>query len=356
MTTKRRKRRTTHLPDSVSNGLSYWMNQFLTSLKARNYSDATVEHYGYYIENFIQWCEQRSLHKPNEITKPIVERYQRHLFHFRDKNQKPLSFRVQSFRLIAIRMFFKWLTKQNVILYNPAGDIELPRKQKSLPKHVLTPQEADTVINQTDIHDTLGLRDRAIMETLYSTGMRRNELIHLSLYHLDPERGTVLIQQGKGGKDRYVPIGERALLWIDKYLTESRPKLAVEPDEGILFLSNMGDKFTPHRLTQLVGHYVKQAELTKKGACHLFRHTMATLMLENGADVRYIQHILGHEKISTTEIYTHVSIHKLKSVHSRTHPAAVAIPRESSDPNRDPEKELLSSLAAEALEENDEDE
>ena len=167
----------------------------------------------------------------------------------------------------------------------------------------------------------MGLRDRTMLEAFYSTGIRRMEMANLKLFDLDAERGTIMVRQGKGKKDRMVPIGERALAWAAKYLADARPKLVQEPDDGTLFLTNLGEPFSPNRLTQLVREYVERAELGKTGACHLFRHTMATLMLENGADVRYIQEMLGHAELSTTQIYTQVSIRRLKEIHTATHPA-----------------------------------
>ena len=149
------------------------------------------------------------------------------------------------------------------------------------------------------------------------------ELLSLKLYDLDIERGTVMIRLGKGKKDRMIPIGSRALAWIDKYVIEARPTLVREPDDGTLFLSNLNEAFTPNRLTQLVREYVDAAQLGKRGACHLFRHTMATLMHENGADIRHIQALLGHEDIKTTQIYTQVAIRTLQQVHAATHPAAM---------------------------------
>jgi integrase/recombinase XerD len=160
-----------------------------------------------------------------------------------------------------------------------------------------------------------------MMETLYSTGMRRMELANLAMYDLAVERGTVTIRQGKGKKDRVIPIGARALAWIDKYLIEARPELVVPPDEGVLFLNNRGEQLRKDSLTDLIGDYVKSAGIGKEGACHLFRHTMATLMLENGADIRFIQQMLGHSSMEATTVYTQVSIKKLKEIHTETHPA-----------------------------------
>jgi integrase/recombinase XerD len=310
-------------PDS----LAAWMKKYLQWMQTRNYSEYSVRNAQGHLSLFFQWCESRSIARPVEVNRPILESYQRHLFYLRGNHGKTLSFSTQYGRLTAVKSFFRWLTKQNAIMYNPAGELDMPRLEKPLPKHVLTAAEVDTVINQAEVRDLLGLRDRAIMETLYSTGIRRMELINLLVYDLDRERGTLVIRRGKGKKDRVVPIGERAVAWIDKYLEQSRPKIVMEPDDGVLFLTNLGERFTPNRLTQMVRVYVKAADLGKTGSCHLFRHSMATLMLENGADIRFIQHILGHERLNTTEVYTHVSIRELKRVHSETHPGAGLRPR-----------------------------
>ena len=302
-------------------GMAVKTAEFLEWLRVRNYSERTVGNRELYLGVFIRWAEERGITRPAEVTKPIMDRYQRYLYHYRKKDGKPLSIRSQYSHLVPVRAFFKWLTKYNHILYNPASELELPRLDKRLPKHVLTAGEAEQVLMQTNIGNPLGIRDRAILEVLYSTGIRRMELIGLNLYDLDVERGTLMIRQGKGKKDRMVPVGERAIAWCEKYIYEVRPGYVVEPDEGRLFLTAEGESFSANRLTQLVRNYVNAADIGKKGACHLFRHTMATLMLENGADIRFIQQMLGHADLNSTQIYTHVSIRKLKEIHTATHPA-----------------------------------
>ena len=302
-------------------GLSGMAEKFFEWMRITNYSEQTVKNRGTYLGYFITWCEERSLRHPSEITKPIIERYQRYLFHYRKKrDNKALTVRSQHARLVPIRAWFKWLAKNNHILYNPAGEITLPRLEARLPLFVLTASEAEKILSLPDLTGPLGIRDRAILETLYSTGMRRMELINLTMYSLDVERGTIMIRQGKGKKDRMVPIGERAVKWTERYLYDVRPDFIVGPDEGFLFLTGQGESFTPNRLTQLVRNYVNQADIGKKGACHLFRHTMATLMLENGADIRYVQEILGHASLKTTQRYTLLSATHIKKTHSRTHP------------------------------------
>lgn len=306
---------------SDSGGMAVMRERFLEWMGVRNYSERTVSHRKVNLNYFILWSEERGITRPIDITKPILERYQRWLYHYKTKEEKPLSFRVQQARLIAVRMFFRWLTKNNTLLYNPASEIELPKGEQRLPKHVLTASEADQIMNQTDIKDALGIRDRAILETFYSTGIRRLELANLKVYDLDRERETLIIRQGKGKKDRVLPIGERALQWLEKYQEEVRPSLVASSDEGFLFLTMMGDPLQPKHLSQLVRDYVDKAKLGKTGSCHLFRHTMATLMLENGADVRFVQQMLGHASLETTQLYTQVSIKKLKEIHRATHPA-----------------------------------
>jgi integrase/recombinase XerD len=316
---KKRKRGATP-PEGTP--LAALLAEHLTALRVRDYSEHTVRNRDMNVRYFLAWCAERGLSEPTEITRPVLERYQRHLFHYRKRDGEPMTFRSQHARLVALRSWFRWMTRQNHILHNPASEIELPRLGHRLPKHVLTIPEVEQVLQQPNIHDPIGLRDRAILEVFYSTGMRRTEAIHLKLFDLDLERGTILIRQGKGKKDRFVPIGERAIAWVQKYIREARPKLVVEPDNGTLFLSSAGEEISRDHLTLTVRSYVLKAKTGKTGACHLFRHTMATLMLEGGADIRFIQQMLGHAELSTTEIYTHVSIRMLKQVHSTTHPAA----------------------------------
>ena len=311
-------------PDS----LYAYMRRFLEWQHVQNYSVLTIENREQYLRYFIQWCDDRGLSRPQEVTKPIIERYQRYLFHYRKKNGEPLSVGSQNTRVTPVKAYFKWLSRQNYILYNPASEIDLPRLEKRLPKHILTQPEAEQVINQPDVNNLFGLRDRAILETFYSTGIRRSELVHINLFDLDTERGTLMIRQGKGAKDRMVPIGERAIRWVLKYRDEVRPELAMSDDDMTLFLTNDGQRFTTNRMTQMVREYVNGAEIGKSGSCHLFRHTMATLMLENGADIRFIQAMLGHAKLGTTQRYTQVSITKLKEIHTATHPAKM---RKSND-------------------------
>jgi len=330
-----RKRKST-LP-AADDELHVLAEEYLAWMQSQNMSEDTVVTFRAYIGYFREWCSKRGLDRPQEITRPILERYQRSLYQYRKSNGEPLTFRTQHVRLRALKGWFRWLTRQNYILHNPASELLLPRLENRLPKYVLTASEAEQVLMQTDIDTAEGLRDRTILETFYSTGMRRMELANLKLHDIDGDRGTVMIRQGKGKKDRLIPIGERALMWTRKYIHEARPQFVMEPDDGTLFLTDAGEMYARVKLTALVRHYLEKSKIGKTGGCHLFRHTVATLMLEGGADVRVIQEMLGHAKLTTTELYTRVSITLLKQVHTATHPAA----------NLKARQELFAALAAE---------
>lgn len=302
---------------------------FCEWMAVHNYSPRTIHGRAVYLRYFVEWALERGIVRPMEVTKAIIERYQRHLHHHRKRDGHPMTSRSMAARLVPVKAFFKWAARHNRILYNPASEIELPRMEKRLPKNILNAAEVETILARCDLTDPLGLRDRAILETFYSTAMRRMELAGLHVQDLDHDRGTVMVRQGKGRKDRMIPIGERALGWIGRYLDEVRPLLVREPDDGTLFLTNLNEPFTPNRLTQLVREHITAADLGKTGSCHLLRHTCATLMLEGGADTRFIQQLLGHAELSTTQIYTQVSIRQLKQVHTACHPARLEAPAKS---------------------------
>ena len=300
--------------------LYHFMERYLTHMGVRGQSPHSVASAKAALVRFIRWCEERSLSRPSQIDRSMMESYQQYLFHRRKKNGEPLAARSQKFLLSPLRQWFSWMVRQGHLLYSPAAELELPKVPQRLPKAILSAPEAEAVLAVPDVETVTGLRDRAILETLYSTGMRRLELVHLAVQDVDRERGTVMIRKGKGGKDRLIPIGERALAWIAAYRDRARPELAGTPDDGILFLNSLGNPLKPFHLTMLVKGCVTKSSIGKEGACHLFRHTCATLMLENGADTRYIQAMLGHASLESTQIYTRVSIRKLKAVHTATHP------------------------------------
>ncbi len=302
------------------------IHRFIEARRAQHYAEAGLRTARYDILRFASWCDGRGIGQPAEVSRPILEAYQRWLFHYRKQNGKPLHLETQLSRLVAVRSFYKWLVKQGILLHNPSSELDLPRLPEKLPGGVLTLEEVESVIDQASLATPSGLRDRAIMETLFSTGIRRAELVALRVMDLNLEEGTLWVRKAKGGGMRLVPIGPRAMAWLEKYLCEARPLFLSGLDEGIMFLNYRGEPISLGGLTNRISDFVRKAGICKSGSCHLFRHTMATLMLEGGADIRYIQAILGHRRLSTTQVYTKVSIKQLKIVHERTHPGAKLSP------------------------------
>jgi integrase/recombinase XerD len=311
------------LPGDASDpqGLTALLDRFLLWMETHHYASGTVAVRRVTLSHFLRWCLERCLTRPHDVTPEVLERFQRHVYYYRKRNGQPLCLSSQSHRLTSLRRWFAWLVKQRVLEHDPARDLVLPREEQRLPRHPLLVAEVEAVLAQADLATPHGLRNRATLEVLYSSGLRRNEALGLEHTDLDRERGTLLVRSGKGKKDRFVPIGARALAWIDKYLAEARPLLARHAETPLVFVTKNGRRLHANQLSKIVRDYLNSAGIAKPGACHLFRHATATLMLEAGADVRYIQALLGHTRLSTTQIYTHVSITKLREVHERTHPA-----------------------------------
>jgi integrase/recombinase XerD len=322
----------TRPPDPLaSHPLTRYMHAHFEWMLTHGYSADTVRARRIALRRFIGWCAERQLDDPCAITAPILERYQRHLFYYRKADGTPLTLGSQHGCLAPLKTFFKWLTREHHIASNPASELQLPKQPKRLPRTLLAVQDIDAILHEAEPTTPAGLRDRAMLELLYATGLRRMEVPALARYDVDLNRRLVFVREGKGRRDRVVPLGERAAAWLEKYLIDARPQLlAAETDA--LFVSDYGEAITPAWLADKVKRYMAFAGIDKPGATHLFRHACATHMLENGADIRYIQEMLGHANLATTEIYTHVSIDKLQKIHAATHPAGKLERREFEPP------------------------
>jgi integrase/recombinase XerD len=319
-------RREEQIQAAKEGNLSACRDAWFADLASLNYRASTIEGRRKDLRTFLEWAHARSLDQPAQITRPILESYRRHLGHQRKANGHPLGITTQRSRLGALKGFFKWLCKQSLLDANPASELDLPRPEKQLHDGGLSHEQIAAILAIPDTSDPLGIRDRAILELLYSTGIRRSELVRLTLGDHHPERQTLHLRHTKGRKDRIVPIGKRALDWLEKYLGEVRPRLELSASEPALFLTSYGTPFSPDVLGRSVSQTLKQARIGRPGGCHLLRHSCATHMLEGGADIRVIQQLLGHEKLETTAIYTEVSIQHLREVHARCHPANQAPP------------------------------
>jgi integrase/recombinase XerD len=323
-----------------------YMEEHFEWMLVTGYSPDTVRARRQAIRKFISWIDERGLDDVRQITRPMVERYQRHLYYYRKSNGDPLTVGMQLQYLAAIKLWFKWLTRQHHVLANPAADLELPQQPKRLPMRILNVAEVQAMLGEADPQTAQGLRDRAALELLYATGIRRREIATLGLYDVDLLRGVLWVRHGKGNQQRVVPLGSRATAWLDKYLRQARPEL-VAGDHLALFVSDYGEPMRGDQIADKVRRYMDFAGIPKGGATHLLRHACATHMLDGGADIRFIQAMLGHRSLETTEIYTHVSIQKLIEVHRATHPSRLGrSSKQPSTPGNSAERAaLLESLA-----------
>lgn len=321
----RKKKGTQGAPEKLlveHHGMYPYLQRYLEYMQINNYSLTTHNRHDSNIRQFMVWCDERGLNDVTNITKPILERYKKHLYYRRKSNGEPLSFRSQSVKLSSLKGWFKWLTQDNYLLYNPASELSLPRAPQRIPRKILSLEEVRDLMNSADLSTPKGLRDRAVMELLYSCGLRRNECASLRLVDFDPKRATVFVNEGKGKKDRLLPVGESACLWIKKYLDTARHQLLTNANDA-LFITNYGEAYNADCLGRIVKSHMKKAGIEAEGAAHLLRHAMATHMLENGADIRFIQTMLGHADLRATQIYTQVTVEKLREIHRATHPSKI---------------------------------
>jgi len=305
-------------------GFESAVGEFTAHLRARNYAPGSITAYRHALGLLGRFLAERDITDPAGVNAQVLESYRQHLAHVLSVHGRPLSVATQSHRLQAARVFFRWAYRAGHLAHNPAEGLEPPVSEHRLPPATLTVEEVEAIMALPDITTLFGLRDRAILEVFYSTGIRRAELIALRVRDVDAARATLFIRQGKGHRDRYVPIGSRALHWLDRYLEEVRPRLALpgDHDDGTLFLAYTGKALSRDFLTEAVTTYIDSSGTAKHGSCHLLRHTAATLMLEGGADIRHIAELLGHSRLETTQRYTRASIHQLRQVHALIHPGA----------------------------------
>ena len=297
---------------------------WLEWLAAHNYAHTTLIDRSFYLAKFVAWAGAAECLPARDVTLPVLEAYQRHVSLRRKSDGMPLSWSTQSKCLIPLRAFFSWAAKSRRIAYNPASELVMPRQEHKLPSATLSHDEAELVLSVPDTTTPIGLRDRTVMELLYATAMRRGEVVGLDLPDVDLARRWLTLRHTKNRWDRVVPMGERAAAWLVRYLADARPELVGRRR------SRCG--VPRHQRGAPGGHVADRGRSTatsrgrgsgKTGSCHLFRHSAATLMVERGADIRYVQELLGHRDLSSTHIYTRVAPERLAAIHAATHPGAV---------------------------------
>lgn len=293
--------------------------RFKEYMETKEFSPRTIESYLDQLKFFFSYLETTPVKDISEITRETIHNYQMYLYYQKD-GERPLALGTQYSRITALRTFFRYLLHENLILYDPTQEIELPKRRKNLPSNIMTKKEVFKILSKPDPDTPLGLRDRAILEVLYSTGIRNSELRNLTIYDVDITNGDLRVVKGKNAKDRVIPLGEIAGGYVEEYINHARPKLTKDPAQKILFLTKNGRPINHTNLIWLIKKYVRKAKLNKPITTHSFRHTMATHLLKNRAPIRHIQAILGHRSLETTQIYTKVEVTDLKKVHSRCHP------------------------------------
>lgn len=302
-------------------------NRFLEYLQALNYSPFTLVNYGHDVELFLDWLiKNTSLNSIADVTSSHLSQYQISLYQYefddpKSLEKKRLSIGGQMNKLAAMKRFFLWLWQEGLIVHNPSSAIQMPKQPKTLPKNILTPAEAKRMLEIIPTKTPIDIRNRAILEVMYATGIRRAELISLSIYDVDMQTGIIRIEHGKGDETRIVPLTENAKNILKLYLAESRPVFATNPKNLRLFVSaNSGGKMDNADIGRIVREAAQSAGIKKHITPHTLRHSCATHLLKGKADIRQIQKLLGHRRLSSTEIYTHVELSDLAEVISRCHP------------------------------------
>lgn len=300
--------------------------RFIEWLEARNYSPRTRPDYNRAVRHFLAWLDEHTpLSLIAEVTPQHVQHYQLALCHPPPTEDgappKTLSLGAQGARLAAVKTFFAWLTTTQQIAHNPAAGIQPPKLPQTLPRDVLTQTEARRLLDATPTQKPLDIRNRAILEVLYATGLRRAELLALTIYDVDLQTMTLHIEKGKGGRSRLVPLTESAVVVLKLYLSEARQHYVTGTTNAALFVSSKsGHALSDNDMVRIVREAAKRAGIAKRTTPHTLRHSCATHLLQERADIRQIQKLLGHKKLSTTEIYTRVEIGDLQEVITRCHP------------------------------------
>ena len=318
--------------------------RFSEWLEAINYSPKTRVNYTRDVKLFLVWLSENTvINSIVEVTPAQLQQYQIWLYNFerhddcrggtpcpphpskaeatKEKETKRLSVGTQANRLAAVRKFFSWLLSEQQIAYNPASTLQLPKQPQRLPRGVLTKTEARRLIEATPIIKPRDIRDRAILETLYATGIRRAELIALTIYDVDLQTATLRIEHGKGNTKRVVPLTQSAIVALKLYLEEARSLFAHEAGQVRLFVSSRsGGPLDDDDIVRIVAKAANRACISKHITPHTLRHTCATHLLKGRADIRQIQKLLGHRRLSSTEVYTRVELTDLHEVIARCHP------------------------------------
>lgn len=294
---------------------------FITRLRGLRRTRETIAWYRVLIHRFECFANGLGVRHWSDVSLATLVAYQQHVTANGNRRGQPYSIPVRNLHLTVIRALLGYLYKVKVISQNPTALLQFAREPTRLPKPVVTVRDMERLLASPDLDTTLGFRDRTIMEVFYSTGIRVSELVHLRLQDLDLDEGILLVRKGKGGRDRAVPFGRVAGRCLRVYLDHVRSKiLGNRPDPAHVFLTPRGCPYTTRALWERIVWYSNRAQLGGRVTPHMFRHAFATHMIQNHANVRLVQEMLGHAKMRTTERYVSLTITDLQSAHRRFHP------------------------------------
>jgi integrase/recombinase XerD len=293
---------------------------YLKYLKTLDRPYNTIKGAKYGVKTLVGFLEAQNVHHIEDITADILNEYQEELSFRLTAKGTPLSVVTREKLLVVARCFTRFLKEKDYLLHDPGELIKLPKPPRRLPKVILSSREIKKLLSAPDMQTNRGRRDRVILEILYDTAIRRAEMADIKLCDLDLEAGYIRIH-GKGNKDRVVPVSERVCELVRQYILFVRPSFIKQDDPGYLILNRSGNKMVANGIYVVVKSCVGLAGIKKNVSTHSLRHTCATHMLKNGAPVRHIQEMLGHESLESTQIYTHVTINDLKAIHAKYHPS-----------------------------------
>ncbi len=300
--------------------LVHLIEQFRLHLKKQGYSPNTIKKRCGHLGDLVISLAEMGIHDVSEVTCESVRFYYRDIYWRISSRGKPYSPSTVSIKVYALRSFFRYLLAENHILTNPALQLKSPKISR-IPRNILSLTEVKALLSQPDLKTFEGLRDRAMLELFYSTGIRRRELVNLDIYDIDIQEDTLFIRHGKGAKDRVVPLGRWAIVYLKRYLEER--KTIAKPDNALFLSPFTGKRICYQLFDRLAGEYARRAGIVKQVSCHTLRHACAVHLLEGGADIRSIQELLGHRSIESTEIYLSLSKEQLKKVHKKSHPRGI---------------------------------
>jgi site-specific recombinase XerD len=315
----------------MKDNFSEVLEGFLAHAKAKNYAPTTLGIYRVRLGEFFDFLREQGIGEIKRVGRETLKAYQLHVFQDKRQDGKPYSHSTGALKIRALKRFFEWLESSQQILFNPADKLPEPKREYRIPRNVLTEEQMANLLEQPDLTDPWGIRDKAIMELFYSTGLRLGELVKLTLLDVDLQGGVVRVNQGKGAKDRVVPMGETAVRFLKEYLTKVRPPLSQRyngdrllvpgrcPSDR-LFLGRAGRPFKGIMIQRRIHDYALKAGLTGQVSPHTFRHSFATHLVKQGADIQAVARMLGHKHLRVTQMYTRVAGVDVKKTHGEAHP------------------------------------